>query len=175
MIDGAQDDGAKEQGIATRGSLLRDPAFTYLYFLACPREKLGPGMLTLRNHRCLSDFSGWRARPSGICNSGLGVMHPVRGKQSSTSPGAGEFPHVLVCYVSTSSSHYAVCAALLVTTKSERAHSSQLAAGWFRCSGLGVASKLATWSYMRRPTQNLCPSGKAALFSWTPAAAALEG
>ena len=46
----------KNRAFVTRGSLLRDPAFTYyLYCLAWPREKLGPGMLTLRN---LSDFSG---------------------------------------------------------------------------------------------------------------------
>ncbi len=49
------------------------------------------------------------------------------------------------------------CRASPSPTKSERARGSQLAAGWFRCFGLGVASKLATWSYMRRPTQNLCP------------------
>ena len=80
MIDGAQDDGAKEQGICDEGQLTQGPRLYVL--LVLPRmaqREAWTGYVNPSKPSVSSPISPDSARPSVIRNSGLGVMHLCEG------------------------------------------------------------------------------------------------
>ena len=80
MIDGAQDDGAKEQGICDEGQLTQGPRLYVL--LVLPRmaqREAWTGYVNPSKPSVSSPISPDSARPSVIRNSGLGVMHMCEG------------------------------------------------------------------------------------------------
>ncbi len=102
-------------------------------------------------------------------------MHPcARATVINCLPGARMFTHVLVCYVCTSSSRYAVRAAL--PRHQQRAR--ELGARSWQRGGSGALGWESHPNWQHGVTcavqpKTSVPCGKAALLSWTPMAAAL--
>ena len=79
MIDGAQDDGAKEQGIGDEGQLTQGPRLYVLVLSRMAQREAWTGYVNPSKPSVFSPISPDSARPSVICNSGLGVMHMCEG------------------------------------------------------------------------------------------------
>lgn len=75
MADEQRELELSSRAFATRGSLLRDPAFTYR--LTTAKASLGRECLTLGTlfFLCPSDFSGWRTPLTGFVTITLEAPH----------------------------------------------------------------------------------------------------